>query len=121
MSRLFSSWPVTPGQHGLRLGFGQTRLVALAAAFVVVFTLTTAFAVGGSATGTPVRPAVDQYAVEHAVLVGDVPLSDAYGGSAVVSTVYPALTSAARPEMMKPLPLDGRSAGTPAGSASSSR
>jgi anti-sigma factor RsiW len=115
------SWPVTPGQHGLRLGFGQTRLVALAAAFVVVFTLTTAFAVGGSATGTPVRPAVDQYAVEHAVLVGDVPLSDAYGGSAVVSTVYPALTSAARPEMMKPLPPDGRSAGTPAGSASSTR
>lgn len=135
------SWPVTPGPHGLRLHFGSTRLVAVAAAFVVVVTLTTAFAVGGSPTGTPIRPAVDQYAVDHAVLVDDVPLADAYSGSAVVSTVYPSLTSAARPETMKLLPLDSRaavlgvqpasasdpdasaslSAGTPAGSASSAR
>ena len=88
----------------------RTRMVAAAAACMLAITLTTAFAVGGSPTGTPVRPAVDQYAVEHAVVVNDVPLSDAYAGSDVVSTVYPALTAATRPETMQLLPVDTRPA-----------
>jgi anti-sigma factor RsiW len=119
----------------------RTRKAAAAAACILAMTLTTAFAVGGSPTGTPVRPAVDQYAVEHALVVNDVPLSDAYAGSDVVSTVYPALTAATQPETMQLLPLDTRpaeldvqpvsaglpeafaspSTGTSAGSASSAR
>jgi hypothetical protein len=126
----------------LEVPLGYPRLFAAAGVLVVVFTLTTAFAVGGSTdpTGIPVSPAVDQYAVEHAVLVGEVPLADNYGGSGAVSTAYPALTAATRPETMELLPVDSRAAvltvqpvstqpeasaspatGTPAGSASAPR
>lgn len=128
------------GRSGLDLSRGHPRLLVAAAAVVVVFTLTTAFAVGGSAdgAGTPVSPAVDQYAVEHAVLVGEVPLADSYAGSGVLSTAYPSLLAATAPETRQLLPLDSPPAaldvqpisaaepeasaspttGTPAGSAS---
>jgi anti-sigma factor RsiW len=99
-------------RQGLELPVGHPRLFAAAAVLVVVFTLTTAFAVGGSdgSPGVPVNPAVDQYAVEHAVLVGEVPLADGYAGSGVVSTAYPSLTTVTRPETMQLLPVDPRPA-----------
>ena len=135
--------PLTPGRQGPPVHRNRSRLVAASAVCVIALTLTTAFAVGGPAPSTsdPVTPAVDQYAVEHAVVVGDLPLSDAYAGSEVMSTVYPSLTDVTGPETMnlplldtRPAVLDGESAsavepvasagpstGTPAGSASSPR
>jgi anti-sigma factor RsiW len=82
----------------------RARFLVAAAACILALTLSTAFAVGGAPAETPVRPAVDQYAVEHTVVVSDVPLSDAFAGSDVVSTVYPSLTAATQPETMQLLP-----------------